>query len=112
MTMLNPTNRMIARKRIRSDLSFLAISAYKAPLTITRHTVSGQQSSVGRGRRHQLRRPGQPAFPAASPTPQRPTDDCSQLTACQMTPELELGPTLFRRDNRATSSLNLRPRSA
>ena len=43
--------------------------------------MSGQQSSVGLGRRHQLHRPGQPAFPAASPSPQEPTDDCSPLTA-------------------------------
>ena len=42
--------------------------------------VSGQQSSVGLGPRHQLRRPGQPAFPAASPPPREPTDDCSLLT--------------------------------
>ena len=50
------------------------------PITIA---VSGQQSSVGLGRRHQLRRPGQPAFPAASPSPRRPTDDCSLLTAAR-----------------------------
>src|SRR5581483_5182614 len=84
MTTLTATSRMVARNRIRSDLSFLAISAYNAPckakLPFTRNIVSGQQSSAGLGWRHQLRRPGQPAFPAASPSPQRPTDDCSPLT--------------------------------
>jgi len=33
--------------------------------------VSSRQSSAGQpGWRHQLRRPGQPAFPAADPSPQ------------------------------------------
>jgi len=34
-------------------------------------TVSSHQSAQGRG--HQLHRPGQPAFPAASSTPRKPT---------------------------------------
>jgi len=35
--------------------------------------VSGQPSSVGRGRRHQPHRPGRSVFPAASPSTRRPT---------------------------------------
>jgi len=41
--------------------------------------VSGQQSSVGLGWGHQLRRPGQPAFPAANPSPRK--TDWRLLTA-------------------------------
>src|SRR5262245_63327215 len=80
MTMLTATSRMVVRNMIRSDLSFRAIRVYKAGPHIARHTVSGQQSSVGLGQRHQLHRPGQPVFPAASPRPLRPTDDSSPLT--------------------------------
>ena len=57
--------------------------------------VSSQQSSVGLGPRHQLRRPGQPAFPAAGPQPQH------RLTTAHCS-----------RTIRSTSSLNCRPRSA
>ena len=80
MTMLIATSRMVVRNRIRSDLSFRAIQVYKAGPLITRNTVSGQQSSVGLGQRHQLPKPGQPGFPAANPLPLRPTDDSSPFT--------------------------------
>jgi len=47
--------------------------------------VSGQQSSVGLGWGHQLRRPGQPAFPAANPSPRQ--TDWRLLTAHNVEPE-------------------------
>src|SRR5437660_12481301 len=100
MTIDTPTSRMVAVNNTRSDLSLRAMVPYKAEPNFARNiawpadydVMSDQQSSVGLGRRHQLHRPGQSVFPAASPSPHQPTDDCSSL-------------------NRATSSLNLRPRS-
>ena len=90
-----------------SDLSFLAIAYLKSngPLRLAARkalprpsasattpnrtsVVSGQQSSAGSGLRHQLPRPGQPGFPAASPPPREPTDDCSPLTTAGLKPAL------------------------
>src|SRR3954462_13128137 len=99
MTTLSATSSSVAMNRTLSDLSFLAIVAHRrgaraAPnhylkLQPTRPetkpgvrytiAVSGQQSSVGLRPRHQLPRPGQPGFPAVSPPPREPTDDCSPL---------------------------------
>src|SRR5688572_13007080 len=110
MTMLTATSRMVVRNRMRSDLSFRAIRAYKAKPRTTRNTVSGQRSSVGLGKRHQLHRPGQPVFPAASPLPQRPTDDCSPLTVRWRTEEVRptvggpRGPPVFADFRRNGSS--------
>src|SRR6185312_9575390 len=88
---------MVAMNSTLSDLSFLAIAitpgsispdtlpgtdydyASAAAATRRRRTKSGQQSSVGTGSRHQLPWPGRPGFPAASPPPHSPTDDCSPL---------------------------------
>src|SRR5688572_13092746 len=95
MTMLRPTSRIVAMNKALSDLSLRAIVRLSSPLQPGRESsetlpgygiriaVSGQQSSVGPGPRHQLPWPGQPGFPAASPPPHGPTDDCSQLTACE-----------------------------
>src|SRR5258707_10588065 len=89
MTTLRATRRIVEIKSTLSDLSFLAISpalmlGHTSPETFpgfgTTIAVSGQQSSVGLRPRHQLPRPGQPGFPAVSPPPREPTDDCSQLT--------------------------------
>src|ERR1044072_8472084 len=99
--MLSPTGKMVARNSNRSDFSFLpmpikpnATSSDNLPEIELRSPmpappkprgapgegVSGQQSSVGVGQRHQLPRPGQPGFPAANPPPPQPTDDSSPLT--------------------------------
>src|SRR5664279_2088533 len=104
MTTLKATRSRVAMNSTLSDLSFLAIQLLpvagavpalpKAPAQFARHTsrvgvtiaVSGQQSSVGLRPRHQLPRPGQPGFPAVSPQPREPTDDCSPLTALQPPP--------------------------
>src|SRR5947207_1974072 len=90
MTMLRPTSRIVAMNSARSDFSFLAISLYSSTAILPKQqlparlryarSVSGQQSSVGPGPRHQLPWPGQPGFPAADPPPREPTDDCSPLT--------------------------------
>src|SRR5262245_1924104 len=47
MTTLRQSRARVAMNSVWSDLSFLAIPAYKAPAPTVRHTVSGQQSSVG-----------------------------------------------------------------
>src|SRR5260221_7152556 len=51
MTMLRPTRRMVARNRIRSDLSFRAISVYKAELRVPERcrAVSSHQSVLDEG---------------------------------------------------------------
>src|SRR5579862_9699716 len=90
MTMLRHTNSSVAVNKMRSDLSLRAIPIKSSSISPeTSHgtelgsslALSGQQSSVGHGLRHQLPRPGQPGFPAANPPPRQPTDDCSLLSA-------------------------------
>src|ERR1035437_2323390 len=98
ITMLGPPSSSVAMNSPRSDLSLRAICVTQAaacrnlplklngippetmPRTFESIAGSRDQSSVGCGQGHQLRRPGQPAFPAASPSPRKPTDDCSRLT--------------------------------
>src|SRR5882672_6832961 len=87
MTTLRATSSRVAMNSTLSDLSFLAILKLQPLCSETipgsgyTIAVSGQQSSVGLRQRHQLPRPGQPGFPAVSPPPREPTDDCSPLTA-------------------------------
>src|SRR5579862_6599425 len=85
MTTLNATSSSVVINRTLSDFSLRAMTPrtffdadpYRPRALRPKHhpagdsiAVNGQQSSVGVGRRHQLRRPGQPAFPAANPSPQ------------------------------------------
>src|SRR6476660_1685841 len=106
MTTLAHTSSKVARNSTLSDLSFRAIllvldCGAKAKTLWSRqwgytqlrgvargveqhlqlrertHRRNSQQSSVSSGWGHQLHRPGQPVFPAASSPPLKPTDDCS-----------------------------------
>src|SRR4051812_16187780 len=93
ITTLRHTRSSVAVNRMRSDLSFRAnfrlfplqpdrgCSETSHGTELESLALSGQQSSVGRGRRHQLPRPGRPGFPAASPSPRWPTDDSSLFRA-------------------------------
>src|SRR3954462_3637937 len=65
MTMLRHTRTVVARKSIASDLSFLAICVYKARRGITRHTVSGQQSSAGLREKAPASQGGAPCVPSS-----------------------------------------------
>src|SRR4051812_28733411 len=65
MTMLRHTSTVVARKSIASDLSFLAICVYKARRVITRHTVSGQQSSAGLREKAPASQGGAPCVPSS-----------------------------------------------
>src|SRR5206468_10590303 len=60
-----------ADSTLRPSLQLDGKSPETMPGRPIRIEVSGQQSSVGLGWRHQLRGPGQPAFPAADPSPRK-----------------------------------------
>src|SRR4249920_1351152 len=101
MTTLNATSSRVAIKSTLSDLSFLAIlkippcRSETIPGVGYTIAVNGQQSSVGIGPRHQLPTPGQRGFPAVSPPPREPTDDCSPFTALSKTLSLADGSSLM-----------------
>jgi len=79
ITMLRLMSSSVTVNNTLSDFNFLAMVALQldddSPETLPGRRitigVSGQQSSVGLGRRHQLPEPGQLGFPAADPSPQR-----------------------------------------